>query len=380
MLTLTLVAWMALWQTAAPTLDLPSAIDRLGSFDFDARTNAARAVRRAAPAEAAPALSRAVESHTDEYVRFRAMVLLSAIDQDAAARAARAVIADRNDRLRAVAYQWFEHHPDPEIVPRLVEALSREASEFVRPALIRALAAHGSDSRAREAMIPLVDQGEDFFRGSAIVALGDYEGRYALERVVAVARLEGPLQDDAVGALGRMGDESVRPVLAELQRTGEPGVQPTVSAALCLAGLDCEARLKYLDETLRFAVAQEEHQPLLRGAVHALGLLAIEGRLPALELLADAGLSAPDRARAPIALGLGTVALRSPEAVLEVLTARPDGRRRPLVELLLEGFDMLSEDFEEERFYAAIRRAYWEAPAGSARRSAAEMLIQQLEF
>ena len=46
---------------AAPTeAELTAAIDQLGSFDFETRTSAARTVRRATPAMAAPALERAV--------------------------------------------------------------------------------------------------------------------------------------------------------------------------------------------------------------------------------------------------------------------------------------------------------------------------------
>ena len=41
---------------------------------------------------------------------------------------------------------------------------------------------------------------------------------------------------------------------------------------------------------------------------------------------------------------------------------------------------MLSEDFEEERFFVEMRRAYWAAAAGSARRRVTEALIQKLEF
>ena len=46
-----------------------------------------------------------------------------------------------NDRLRTVAYSFFEHNPDPTMMPTLLAALDKEQAEFVRPALVRALAA-----------------------------------------------------------------------------------------------------------------------------------------------------------------------------------------------------------------------------------------------
>ena len=49
-----------------------------------------------------------------------------------------------NDRLRTVAYSFFEHHPDRALVGDLLAALDKEQGEFVRPALVRALAAHGA--------------------------------------------------------------------------------------------------------------------------------------------------------------------------------------------------------------------------------------------
>ena len=368
-------------QASAAAGSLESAIEGLGSFDFAARTDAARRIRRAPPADVVPLLARAVEHHSDEYVRFRAMVLLTAIDPSAAGRLAGVVVTDRNDRLRTVAYQWYEHHPDAGVVPLLIDALGRETSEFVRPALLRALAALAADEpRARDAVVPLVERGEDFFRGATITALGDFRVRSALEEIVEVARLEGPLQDDAVTALGRLGDGTARSVLSALQTSALPELQPSVSAALCLLGIDCEARLAYLADTLRFTIVNEEHQPLLRGAVHALGVLATAGRVEALEVLLSAVQTAPERARAPVALGVGTVALRRPDLVLDAVTAAEPTRADRIADLLLEGFDMLSEDFEEERFYAAIRREYWTAPDGSARRQASELLIERLEF
>ena len=46
----------------------------------------------------------------------------------------------------------------------------------------------------------------------------------------------------------------------------------------------------------------------------------------------------------------------------------------------VEAFDMLSEDFEEERFYVEVRRAYWAAPADRRGAELAEALISKLEF
>ena len=365
-------------QGATPSeAELTRAIDQLVSFDLATRTEAARTVRRAAPASATPALERAVRSHKDEYVRFRAAVLLTGMT-DTAAPLMRQLVTDRNDRLRTVAYQWWEHHPEAAILPTLLAALPRERSEFVRPALTRAIAAHGTDPRAREALLPLVIRGEDLFRGALIEALGDYRATYATASLAEVAKLDGPLQDDAITALGKIGDVSARPTLESLQRSAPAEVQPTVSAAFCLLKIDCTRQEAYLKQALEYGMKDPDGLPLLRGAVHALGMLAVGERTWALNALLDTGSSAPDQAREALALGLGLVALRRPQMTLEVLAARSDLANA--TELLLEAFDMLSEDFEEERFYVEIRNAFWSSPEGSSRRRAAERLIATLEF
>jgi len=79
-----------------------------------------------------------------------------------------------------------------------------------------------------------------------------------------------------------------------------------------------------------------------------------------------------------VALAIGVVALRQPMMILEMVETRPDAKA--VIGLLQDAFDMLSEDFKEEQFFAAIRKAHWEAPADSPRRRAAETLIQALEF
>src|SRR3954447_23397570 len=121
---------------------LQAAIDKLGSLEYTTRTNASRVVRRTASAQAVPALLRAVTDHADGYVRYRALVLLTAFNDPRTKDAMRESLASPNDRLRAVAYSYFEHNPDKAILPDLLGALEKEQAEFVRPNLIRALAAN----------------------------------------------------------------------------------------------------------------------------------------------------------------------------------------------------------------------------------------------
>jgi hypothetical protein len=64
--------------------------------------------------------------------------------------------------------------------------------------------------------------------------------------------------------------------------------------------------------------------------------------------------------------------------MLKTLEARPD--QAGAVGILAEAFDMLEEDLEEERFFVAVRRAYWAAPDGSATRKLCEQLITKLDF
>lgn len=358
---------------------LKAAIDNLGRLDYDVRMNAARTVRRAPAATATAALIEAATGHADGYVRYRALVLLSGFNDPRARDIMEEALGDANDRLRAVAYAYFEHNPDKTIAPLLVTALDKEASEFVRPELTRALAAYGAfEPKARAALLPLVARGQDFFRAVVIEALGDYKAAYAIDAIERVAKLEGPLQDDAALALGKSGDSGALGTLAELQRTAPREYQPAVAAGICLLGVNCESHQGFITATLRFAVANLGFQDLLRASANALAALAVAGRADAFATLLDTGVPARDPARAPIALAAGTVAIRNTPLALKALELRQDLDEAVL--LLRDAFDMLEEDYEEERFFAAVRRAYWDAAEGSARRTVCEALIQKLEF
>jgi len=358
--------------------DLVAVIGRLGSFDFPARTEAAKIVRRAPASAAVPALEAAARNHADEYVRFKALVLLSGIDPGVMSRVAAELLIDRNDRVRTVAYQWFEQHPRRDIVPRLLDMLPRETSEFVRPALTSALAASWRDVTVQQVLRPLVLRGEDHFRGSVITALGEHGAAFAVPELLTVVRLDGPLKDDAITALGRLAVPSTRGVVAGLQKTASPELQPTVSAALCLMGIDCPARIVFVVDTLRYASAAEGQTALLRGAVHAAAMLARGGHGDAFDALVDAALTARDAARDAVILGVGLVILRQPTMALDEFEQRqqPEG----LAALYRDAFDMLSEDFDEESFGVTIRRAFSAAPEGSVTRTAAASLLDALEF
>ena len=370
-------------QAVSPA-QLQAAIAKLGDLDYTARTTASRTVRRTASAQAVPALMQAVSEQADGYVRYRALVLLTGFNDPRARDAIRESLASPNDRLRTVAYSFLEHNPDRSMLSQLVTALDKEQAEFVRPALVRALAAaaagaQGDDvTRARQALVREVSRGEDFFRSAVIEALGDYKAPYAIDALIAVAKLDGPLQDDAALALGKIGDKRALETLAALQRTAPRTAQPSVATAICLLGVNCESHQSYLVDTLKFSDQNPGFQELLRGAAAGLGALAVAGRAEAARALVAVGVPSKDPTRAPIALALATVALRNTPLTLTMFEEAAD--RGQAIALVAEGFDMLEEDLDKERFFAFTRRTYWESPDKSPRRALMQTLIDKLDF
>lgn len=358
--------------------DLSAAIDKLGALDYDVRTAASRTVRRTPGAQAVPALLQAVAEHRDGYVRYRALVLLTGFNDPRTKDAIRESLTSPNDRLRTVAYSFFEHSPDSAMLPELLAALGREQAEFVRPSLVRALAALGSDARVQQTLIGEVGRGEDFFRGAVIEALGDYKAKYAFEAITGVAKLDGPLQDDAAIALGKLGDKRALETLAALQTSAPRTRQPSIAAAICLLGVNCDSHEGYLVQTLKFTDENPGYQDLLRGAAAGLGALAVTGRAEALDALFQVGIPSRDPTRAPVTLALGAAALRNTALVLSVLEKSPD--RAGAIALVGEGFDMLEEDLDKERFFALARKLYWESKDGSPTRELMQTLIGKLDF
>jgi HEAT repeat protein len=313
-------------------------------------------------------------------------VLLTAFNDPRTKDSMREALSSPNDRLRSVAYSFFEHNPDRGLMAQFLTALDKEQGEFVRPSLVRALAAlaatTGEESaRARQALLREVARGEDFFRSAVIEALGDYKAAYAVDALSAISKLDGPLQDDAALALGKIGAPRALETLAGLQHSAPRQAQPSVAAAICLLGVNCGSHEGYLIETLKFSDKNAGFQELLRSAAAGLGALAVAGRVESADALVQIGIPSRDPTRAPVALALATVALRNTPLMLKVLESPTrTADREQAIALMAEGFDMLEEDLDKERFFALVRRTYWDSPEKSPRRGLMQTLIGTLDF
>lgn len=380
-----LVSWgLSGWLSAGPGFiqaqaDLTRTVAELGDFDYAVRMEASRRIRRLAPEVATPLLVAAATGHEDSYVQFRAAVLLSGFGGERAREFFRHALETANDRVRAAAYEVLEHDRDLAFAPRLLAALPHETSEFVRPALLRALAAHDAAPAVRQQLVRDVDRGEGLFRATVIEALGEHGAVYAVEPLIRIASEAGPLRDDALLALGRIGDGRALPVIAAAQTEAGDTLQPIVSAAACLLGIDCSNQARYVIQALEFGAASAgEDQELLRVAATAAGALAAAGRDDVLDALIATGVGAVDPARAPLALAVGSVALRNPARMLAVLAGREDLDAALL--LLRDALDMLEEDLAEERLYTSLRSAFWREDQTARERAAAAAAIHVLEF
>jgi HEAT repeat protein len=352
--------------------DLPALVGHLGDLEYRTRMNAARQIRRAPAPDAIAALTAAIKSSSDEFVRYRALVLLTGLGDRNTPALVQSLIADKNDRVREVSYRWLADHPDANLISRLLQALQTEQAEFVRPVLVRALAVLDGDSGVQRALLNEAGRGLDFFRIAVIEAMGQRRAIWALPTVTEVAKVDGPLQDDAVIALGRIGEPRSLPVVAAI--TAPPEVVMAAHAARCLLGDDCPGRIAALNQAITSRIARPE---VVRAGTLALGVIA-ESSDAGLNALAALIPNMPVRDSAIISLG--GVALREPPRFLKWFAALPQTDRLPLVDALKEAFERFEEDYAEEQFYAAARAAYWAAPDGSPARDIMADLIDKLEF
>jgi hypothetical protein len=355
--------------------DLKRHIDTLSDFNYAARMTAARMIRRAPASSVVPALVASARAHPDEFVRYRALVILTSFNDSGTPALMRTLLADRNDRVREVVYRWFERNPTPDLADTLVAALNTEQSEFVRPALIRAVAAQPPSDRVQRALLAEIGRGFDFFRSAVVAALGDHRATYAVDPIAELTASEGTLQDDAVLALGRIGERRALGTLAALTKTA-PDVTAAVQAAQCLLGDSCESRIAWLRDSARNPTTRPD---AVRAALNALAAIG-EAEDAARETLVRVAIDASDRLRGEASLAFSALALRRPAEVIEWLGETSSEVRALAAELLREGFESLEEDFAEEQFFSAARAAYWKAADASTGRTITATLIDRLEF
>ena len=287
--------------SAQTDAELRAAVDQLGDFDYAVRMESSRTLRRADPVVVVPILVEALRSHADSYVQFRSIVLVYGFDLPRRRAVFDDALESANDRVRAAAYEYFEQFPSHAVVPKLVAALDTETSEFVRPYLVRALAANDDTKDVQDRLIRDIERGEGYFRGAVIEALGDYGAEYAVDALIDIASEDGPLRDDALLALGKIGDSRAVGSLAAVQADADETLQPVVSAAACLLDVDYESQFRYVADMLGYSAqtVDGDNQALLRSAASGLAALAITGNRDAIEVLFDTGVTASDQARAP---------------------------------------------------------------------------------
>ena len=136
--------------------------------------------------------------------------------------------------------------PIATLVPNLLSAMDKESGEFVRPSLVRALAAQASvpgdeGARVRAVLVREAGRGQDFFRTAVIEALGDFKAKYAYDTLAAIATLDGPLQNDTAIALGKIGDPS------RAERAGHPPANRARGIAALRGRGDLPARRQLRD-------------------------------------------------------------------------------------------------------------------------------------
>ena len=367
-------------QAPAISAALQAALDRLGTVNYnnsDVVGGAEQYIHRLPASEAVPALTYTVLTATDQLVRSRSLVLLTGFSDPAIPPTMRTLMGDRSVRVREMTYRWMALHPDPSQASTLLELLQAEKTDGVRPAIAAALAAVDTDPQVRRTLLEEVNRGPDFFRVAVIDTLGRRRATYAADAIAEIAKVEGPLQDDAVLALARIGDPRATGTVAAEGNDGAD-VRAALLAARCLLDGDCTATTKALAAAaLDAATAPQNAQ----AAVTALGAVAEKPDMDATSALLSLESKAPPAVSDQAAVELSILAVRSPLPVLAWLDGLADGPlRNAAIDVLRAGFDRLEQDFAEEQFYVAAHAAYVAAPQGSAARTRLGALLDALAF
>ena len=239
---------------------LQAAIDKLGDLDYATRTTASRTVRRTPAAQAVPALMQAVVRACR---RLRALSRARPADrlQRSAHEGRDARVARQPERSAARPWPTASSSTIPirAMVPQLLDALDKEQAEFVRPgAGPRARRGAGARRRCRACAAGAACARSAAARTSSAAPSSRRSATtrraYAFDALTAVAKLDGPLQDDAALALGKIGDKRALETLAgaAADRAARRRSRRLPPRSACSAST-ATSHESYLVETLKFA-------------------------------------------------------------------------------------------------------------------------------
>ena len=359
---------------------LKAAIDNLGKFDAATRTAAARTVRRAA---ASAGCARADGGGRRARGRLRSLPRAGAavgVQRSAGARRDGSALDDPNDRLRTVAYAYFEHNKERGMAAAAAKN-ARQGRRRVRPP--------GADPRARRlrrrsggqtALTALVMRGQDLYRSAVIEALGDYHadlraGADHSSRQAATARCRKTPSWRWARSATSARSRSLRRC-SNRRRACASRRSPRRSA--CSASTASRTRSSSID-TMKFAIENIGFQDLLRASARASARWRRRARQDAAARAARSpAFRRAIRRASPVALAFGT-RRAAQHAARPQAARRAHGPAREPRCCCATPSTCSKRIYEEERFFATVRRGYWQAPAGS-RAQAADALIQALEF
>ena len=182
-----------------------------------ARRKPRASIRRAPLAQAVPALLQAVTEHTDGYVRFSSLILLTGFNDPRAAEQMVEVLTVAERSVARGGVWHFSSHPRrvAHSTPAR-RAREREPASSCARRLVRALAARWRRSESARGAAPRRDAGRRLLSQHRHRSARRLQRlAYAVAKLIEVAKLEGPLQDDAVLALGKIGDKQALGTLAD---------------------------------------------------------------------------------------------------------------------------------------------------------------------
>ncbi|MGA1791399.1 MAG: HEAT repeat domain-containing protein [bacterium] len=206
---------------------LPHLLKAVGDSNYRVREDALKGICSFPHDVIFPRLEDLLRDHENANLRTAAMEAFPRCGKDAVPYLLR-LLKDRDDEVRMFSATILGEVQDPAAVDALIEVL-KDPDENLRHACAESLGKIG-DARAVDTLIECLDQ--DFWiQYPAIIALGNIGDLSATEHLIKLLDDE-MLREAVIEALGKIGDTSVIPVLAETLSSNDPSIRNNTIASL----------------------------------------------------------------------------------------------------------------------------------------------------